>query len=245
MIVGLESNSKIFTVSVQGLLELQVSRHAHMKYQCLWTLSASLGCIFLRRRGSTPPYLWITQQAPPLQYRTVQILWACCLVYSLTHELGHRPIRPPPRSLTFSMDRLWAPPHSSEPQGRSEGRKWGWHSLDCWVSMVKGQCEELKDCFSTCTACCFTDKLKIKRRKMSVSVYFSWMVKTFAVNRISTFLMSSGEMLVELGSLKKHLCVYCVLTFIFFYRLCKHLWNIVIFFPWIKSLSHIHTHTYL
>lgn len=47
MIVGLESNSKIFTVSVQGLLELQVSgtlrqTHASITYQYLWNLSASM-----------------------------------------------------------------------------------------------------------------------------------------------------------------------------------------------------------
>lgn len=45
MIVGLESNSKIFTVSVQGLLELQVSRAPRNTHTLNICFCENLSCI--------------------------------------------------------------------------------------------------------------------------------------------------------------------------------------------------------
>lgn len=60
----------------------------------LFVLSFSLHFVlclcytFLCRLGSTLPFLWIMQLVLPLQYRTVRISWACCLVYSFAHKRG-------------------------------------------------------------------------------------------------------------------------------------------------------------
>lgn len=185
MIVGLESNSKIFTVSVQGLLELQVSSsqtQADTKHVC--NHSASIGMFFLRRLGSTPPYLWIMQQAPPSQYRTARISWACCSAYSLTPQgLIRVQIHPP-----LQFHQLNGQLTSTTTQKRTTGEVWRNFDLTA-CQTVRGQRKELKDCFSQLTAASrrssdwrpfappisYAEKNKTKQKNaaiMSVSVYF-------------------------------------------------------------------------
>lgn len=182
MIVGLESNSKIFTVSVQGLLELQVSStpsRTNRKNLYLFNIFFITVVFFLSlcRPDSTPPYSWITQRVPPSQYRTVQISWACCSAYSLTHEQGYHPSCPLlPLSffyfIFFPMDCLWAPPHGTKPQGGFEGRKRGWHWLDClsdgertvWRTQGLSLFFTVRCHFppTNLDACCFTNKITWK-----------------------------------------------------------------------------------
>lgn len=112
-------------------------------------LSASLWYIFLCRPGSTPPYLWITQQALPSQYRTVQILWACCLVYSLTHEQG---IIKATHCCSFILFFQWTAyeHHHTVANHRGCLKEGSEADIDLTAcQMVKGQCEELKRLFFT------------------------------------------------------------------------------------------------
>ena len=160
MIVGLESNSKIFTVSVQGLLELQVSNtpgntHTYQISVFVQIIQASMFYIVLCRPGSTPPYLWITQQVLPSQYRTVPIIWACCLVYSLITWTGHHPSHPLLQFFVFIFKWTAYEHHHTVPNHRGGLKEGSEADMDLTAcQMVKGQCEELKDwvCFSQCTA---------------------------------------------------------------------------------------------
>lgn len=72
--MGLESNSRIFTVAVQGLLELQVSAPPPPYLATLHHRRP----VFPPRPGSTPPYSWTTLQAPPSPSRTAPTSWECC-----------------------------------------------------------------------------------------------------------------------------------------------------------------------
>lgn len=155
MIVGLESNSKIFTVSVQGLLELQVSStpsRTNRKNLYLFNIFFITVVFYLSlcRPDSTPPYSWITQRVPPSQYRTVQISWACCSAYSLTHEQGHHPSCPllPLSFFYFIFFFQWTAyeHHHTVPNHRGGLKEGSEADIDLTACQtVKGQCEELKD----------------------------------------------------------------------------------------------------
>ena len=103
-----------------------------------------LQCLcFLCRPGSTPPSSWTTQPEPPSRYRTVQISWACCLVYSLpppppVSGAPSKPSTAAPFYFFISTDWLWAPSHSAHPQGslKEEGLTLTWLLVGCWRDNV-------------------------------------------------------------------------------------------------------------
>lgn len=134
MIVGLESNSKIFTVSVHGLLELQVN--------CTLLISATF-CTSVKPHIVLSPAGWAVhlhicgQCSRRFHYNTE---WFWFYGNAARRIASHRNWSlSKPATLIFSTDCLLAPPHSSD---HKEGLREG---SEADIDSTAWQCDSVKN----------------------------------------------------------------------------------------------------